>query len=163
MDNETFMKMIKRLFCVGPIVMLTILILDSIAFLICNYYPLTININNEIRIIIICILSFVFITVYAWFMIILKKYSMGITLIIKGPYRIVRHPLYSVFSLIIPGIVAFSFNDLWFIFAWILVIVITHFIVRIEEKYLIKKFGDEYIEYKKKVPTLIPYKGVLKI
>ncbi|KPA15319.1 hypothetical protein MHK_004475 [Candidatus Magnetomorum sp. HK-1] len=74
---------------------------------------------------------------------------------IKGPYRSVRHPLY-FFTLImiwVPHDLSADrllFNLLWSI--WIFVGTV------LEERDLVKIFGDVYREYKKNVPMLIPYK-----
>ncbi len=46
-----------------------------------------------------------------------------------------------------------------FIIPWLLIFILAHYVVRIEERTLIIAFGDAYRDYKRFVPALIPYKG----
>ena len=79
----------------------------------------------------------------------------GNTLIITGIHRHVRHPLYLGTFLFIWGL---------FIFLPLTSILIANFIITLytligislEEQKLIKEFGTPYIEYRKKVPKIIP-------
>ncbi|MFW9941314.1 MAG: methyltransferase family protein [Candidatus Thorarchaeota archaeon] len=71
-------------------------------------------------------------------------------------YAYVRHPMYAIWGLaILPGILCL-FNS-WFLF---LVLPIYYIIVRLfikkEEKYLEKKFGEEYVNYKTQVNAFFP-------
>ena len=76
---------------------------------------------------------------------------------VKGPYRWVRHPLY-FFTLIMiwsfPHLTAdrMLFNTLWSI--WLIAGSI------LEERDLVRAFGNEYREYQLKVPMLIPVKWI---
>lgn len=72
---------------------------------------------------------------------------------VRGPYRWVRHPLYSftiVFFWTYPVITTdrLLFNILWTI--W--VIIGSH----LEEHELVEDFGDDYRDYQSKVPMLLP-------
>jgi len=72
-----------------------------------------------------------------------------------GPYKFMRHPLY-FFSLVliwsstVVTIDRIMFNLIWtgwiFFGAWL------------EEKDLVGLFGEDYIEYKRKVPMILPIK-----
>jgi len=75
---------------------------------------------------------------------------------------LVRHPLYATDILTLPAIASVWFNDLSFVAVWFVLIIIVYFAVRIEEKYMLDKFGREYEEYKKRVPSIIPYRGFVK-
>ncbi|MHA2008442.1 MAG: methyltransferase family protein [Promethearchaeota archaeon] len=71
-------------------------------------------------------------------------------------YAYVRHPMYASWGLgTLPGILCF-FNS-WFLF---LILPIYYFIVRIfivkEEKFLLKKYGQKYAHYKRKVNAFFP-------
>ena len=80
------------------------------------------------------------------------------TLVTHGPYRWVRHPLYTVGSslFIAFGIMA----DNWFI-ALLGVLAFIAMAVRTpkEEANLIEKFGDEYREYMKRTGRFLPKSG----
>jgi protein-S-isoprenylcysteine O-methyltransferase Ste14 len=76
--------------------------------------------------------------------------------VIAGPYRWVRHPLYfSVLVLIWMNLDLTTdrllFNSLWT--AWILVG------TWLEERDLVREFGDVYREYQRSVPMLLPWRG----
>lgn len=81
----------------------------------------------------------------------------GHELITTGPYKIVRHPIYSaLFGLLI--VTGYSITQLWaFIIAIVLYFIGTIFRTRVEEQLLIQHFGDQYEKYKKKVPAIIPF------
>jgi protein-S-isoprenylcysteine O-methyltransferase Ste14 len=72
---------------------------------------------------------------------------------VRGPYRWVRHPLY-LFSLVMiwscPDLTAdrLLFNVLWTV--WIVVGTI------LEERDLVATFGEEYRDYQRRVPMLLP-------
>ncbi len=79
----------------------------------------------------------------------------ALPLTVQGPYKLVRHPLYFLSLLMIwssPDISAdrMLFNVLWSV--WIVIA------TRLEEKDLVAEFGNEYRNYQKEVPMLIPLK-----
>ncbi|HSN54442.1 MAG TPA: isoprenylcysteine carboxylmethyltransferase family protein [Candidatus Sulfomarinibacteraceae bacterium] len=72
---------------------------------------------------------------------------------IRGPYRFVRHPLYTAVLVMIwsnPELTAdrLLFNLLWT--AWVVVA------ARLEERDLVADFGDAYRNYQRRVPMLLP-------
>ena len=78
-----------------------------------------------------------------------------------GPYRFVRHPFYLANALIDAGLVVMAG---WWPLAlalplWWLAIYLP--VIRGEERYLAEKFPDEYPEYKRRVPCLIPWRRPL--
>lgn len=83
-------------------------------------------------------------------------------LIIKGPYKLSRHPIY--FSAIIELIgLSLIINSYIFIFVVLFFnapLMIWRSIY--EEKQSIKIFGDEYVKYKKRVSFMIPWKFFIK-
>ena len=81
------------------------------------------------------------------------------TLITDGPFAYVRHPLYTTLLITIPPLVIVWLSDLIFLLPWALILVFSHYVVRIEERALIAGFGAEYKAYRRYVPALIPYKG----
>lgn len=76
-------------------------------------------------------------------------------LIRSGPYKLVRHPIYTgiltgmagtaIALAEVNGIVAFAV--LFIVFVWK---------SRREEALMVQTFGDEYIQYRKEVPALVP-------
>jgi protein-S-isoprenylcysteine O-methyltransferase Ste14 len=77
------------------------------------------------------------------------------TLRIEGPYKYSRHPIYffSIVFLVMRPVVSLSY----FI---IVVIFVAYFYIGsvFEEKRLIEKFGEAYMNYQKSVPRIIPIK-----
>ena len=72
-------------------------------------------------------------------------------LVTRGIYSISRNPAFLGFDLMYVGIL-FSFFNWYLCFATIFTVVFFHLqIVNVEEDFLIEAFGQEYIEYKKKV------------
>lgn len=78
-------------------------------------------------------------------------------LIVNGPYKFVRHPMYSTYYIFNTGIFLISSNYfigiLWLLCLTILVI----YRFRKEEEMLQMKFGDEYLKYHHITPAFIPY------
>ncbi|MBA2605428.1 MAG: isoprenylcysteine carboxylmethyltransferase family protein [Acidobacteria bacterium] len=69
----------------------------------------------------------------------------------EGLYAVSRNPIYLAMALIYLGI-AFLFNSFWFLPPLVLVLPAIHFgVILREEKYLERKFGDEYLKYKTSV------------
>ena len=83
---------------------------------------------------------------------IVKKHQ----LVIDGPYRYVRHPLYLGEILRNLGVVVL-FSSVYGILIVILASVFLIFRIQIEEKMLIVVFGEEYKEYARNIKKIIPY------
>jgi protein-S-isoprenylcysteine O-methyltransferase Ste14 len=79
-------------------------------------------------------------------------------LVTNGPYRWVRHPLYSVGSLMFITLALMA--DSWFI-ALMAIIAFILLAMRTpnEEAHLIEKFGDEYRDYMKRTGAYFPKLG----
>lgn len=76
-------------------------------------------------------------------------------LVSSGIYSYVRNPMYSGIILLSLGSVFFSYS--LYILIYSLVLVVSYlFVIKAEEKELLKRFGKEYYLYSKKVPSLIP-------
>jgi protein-S-isoprenylcysteine O-methyltransferase Ste14 len=82
----------------------------------------------------------------------------GTYLVISGAFGHVRNPLYFGNILIYLGVGIMS----WALFPYLQIAALLfflfqyHLIIKEEEGYLEKTFGEEYLTYKKKVPRLIP-------
>ena len=80
--------------------------------------------------------------------------SENLTLVIKGPYKVVRHPLYLftiIFFLLRPTM------DLFYLVFLIFLIAYFYIGSFYEEKKLVSAFGDTYLNYQKSVPRLFPF------
>jgi protein-S-isoprenylcysteine O-methyltransferase Ste14 len=77
------------------------------------------------------------------------------TLVVHGPYRWIRHPLYSSAALFVAAISLVAAN--WFFLAaGIALLSILIVRTRTEEKNLVMRFGDSYQHYMKRTGRFIP-------
>jgi protein-S-isoprenylcysteine O-methyltransferase Ste14 len=76
-------------------------------------------------------------------------------LVTSGPYRLVRHPIYSGVLVALVG-TAVALN--W---AWLTAVVLAgaYFVysARVEERYLTEQFPDDYPAYKRSTKMLVPF------
>lgn len=77
--------------------------------------------------------------------------------ITNGAFSLVRHPIYLGAIMLYLGTVLLTLS-LLSAALWVLIIVFYRYISRYEESLLINIFGDEYRDYKKRVPMLFPIK-----
>jgi protein-S-isoprenylcysteine O-methyltransferase Ste14 len=69
-------------------------------------------------------------------------------LVTAGPYRFSRNPIYLALSLLHLGIAIWA-NSAWLLLALAAVLVVmTHGVIAREERYLERKFGKPYLDYK---------------
>jgi len=73
-----------------------------------------------------------------------------------GPYRLVRHPIYVAWLLILWATPAMTVTHLFFALGSTVYILAA---IRFEEKDLIAHLGDDYRRYRDNVPMLIPFAG----
>jgi protein-S-isoprenylcysteine O-methyltransferase Ste14 len=80
----------------------------------------------------------------------------GQTLVSHGPYRWIRHPMYTSFVLLWCGFGLISAN--WFIGLTGLLGLMWAIVVRTpkEEQMMIERFGDEYLAYMKRTGRYLP-------
>ena len=78
-------------------------------------------------------------------------------LITSGPYRFVRHPIYTSMLGVLLG--TGSLVTPWWLFlpSLLLFIIGTEIRVRIEDHLLASQFGERFAEYQKRVPAYIPF------
>ncbi|MGA3398485.1 MAG: isoprenylcysteine carboxylmethyltransferase family protein [Acetobacteraceae bacterium] len=83
----------------------------------------------------------------------------GHTLTRSGPYRFVRHPIYTGLLLAIFGSGVIALGEWRGLLALALVTAACLRKVQIEERFLLEQFGDAYARYRQEVAALVP--GVL--
>ncbi|MGB8215828.1 MAG: isoprenylcysteine carboxylmethyltransferase family protein [Candidatus Methanoperedens sp.] len=76
-------------------------------------------------------------------------------LVAAGPYKFVRHPMYSGGVIGAFGLAVFAGSVLGAVYSFMLALVLSH-IADAEEEELRERFGEEYVEYGRKVPKLLP-------
>ena len=77
-------------------------------------------------------------------------------LVVRGPYRHVRNPMITgVFLMLITESIVFGS---WGLFAWLVIFTLGNlvYIPCFEEPGLAKRFGEDYVAYKRGVPRWIP-------
>jgi len=79
-------------------------------------------------------------------------------LIRSGPYRLVRHPIYTGLLLAILG-TAVAFGEWRGLLAFALLTGSLSLKLRIEERFMSESFPKEYARYRAEVPALIPHIG----
>lgn len=77
-------------------------------------------------------------------------------LVVRGPYRWVRHPLYSCVIVLLWADPVVRLDRLIFAAVWTAWIYVG---ARFEERDLIAQFGDAYRKYRLQVPILVPWRG----
>jgi len=79
----------------------------------------------------------------------------GHRLVRTGPYKLVRHPLYTGFlsAVLATAIAAATYDAL---LGALLILTAYALKIRREEKVLLNAFGDEYVQFKRETPALIP-------
>ncbi len=76
-------------------------------------------------------------------------------LVLHGPYRIVRHPIYSGITLALLG-TAIAMGEVRGLLAVVLGIVAWRIKWPSEERFMLEEFGDRYADYRRRVSALIP-------
>lgn len=160
----SLLKRFKHLLGVGPHLLLLGLLFEGIAIVIRRWISFHISLTFEMQVILsvpcisVCLLGTI------WFNRSLNLIKVNLLdeknkLITHGPFNYVRHPLYSTLLLTIPPMVIIWFSDLLFLIPWVVIFILSHYVVSLEERRLIKIFGEDYEKYQRFVPPLLPYKG----
>ncbi len=111
------------------------------------------------RIIGLCIgtfLTIVWINFYSYTMRYIFKQIRNHKLATTGPYALCQHPLYASFIFfLIPG-AAFLFNS-WFLFVpAVIMLILFKVLINIEYKMLEEEYGEEWKEYHRNTPEILP-------
>ena len=72
-------------------------------------------------------------------------------LVVKGPFRFTRNPLYVALAILYFGL-TFEFNMAWGLVVFVPLALVMHYgVILREERYLERKFGEPYREYRARV------------
>ncbi len=83
-------------------------------------------------------------------------------LVTDGPYRFIRHPTYLAFPLFHISLFLLTNNYVLLLAGLIMSLYTNHRRIQVEEKLLIERFGDDYINYTKKAGRYFPIIGRMK-
>jgi protein-S-isoprenylcysteine O-methyltransferase Ste14 len=80
------------------------------------------------------------------------------TVIEKGPFRLIRHPMYLGQVLVYIGLLGLALQS-WAAILFILIVSSIYYgnRIRIEEKFLVAELGNAYLDYMKRTKRLIPF------
>ena len=157
---------LKNMLGVGPHLLLLGLTIEGLTLVIQRWisFPISLTFKTQILLTVPCIT--VCLLGGIWFNGSLNLIKVHLSngkdeLINHGPFAYVRHPLYFTLMITIPPLVIIWLSDVLFFIPWVLLLIVSHYVVRLEERGLIEAFGEDYKRYRRHVPALIPYKGAI--
>ena len=160
----SLLRGLKNLLGVGLHLLLLGLLLESVTVAIQQWisFPIPLSFETQVLLTVPCVATCLLGSI--WFNRSLNLIEANLQagknrLVTHGPFAYVRHPLYSTIMMTIPPLVIIWLSDLVFLVPWVLIVVVAHYVVRLEERGLIEAFGEDYQKYRKYVPALLPYKG----
>lgn len=113
-----------------------------------KYYSFNFSVNAPLNII-AWILIVMGALIIIWIILHVGKRMIAKNLITGGPYRLVRHPMYSAMYLILIGVGLLLSSYTWFIIL-IVFIPLWYLVGKAEEWQMISLYGEKYLEYQKK-------------
>ena len=150
------------IFGIGPFLVFPILLLSFISLIMSIYKKIPIFQIHELNYLFVIIgIILILAGIIIWlFAVIKSKITQEIIdnkLVKTGIYSYIRHPIYSAFLFISTGLIILSQNIFLFFLPILYWIILTIGMIKTEEKWLLEKFGEEYLEYSKKVNRFIPF------
>ena len=163
-EKLSLFERFKDLLGAGLYLFVTGLLFEALTIVIRQWisFPISLTVEMQIATTILCVLGCL--SSIFWFhstLNLVKIHLLNVEkeLITNGPFNYVRHPLYTSCLITLPPLMIIWYADVLFLLPWILIYISAHYVVLIEEKKLLKIFGEDYKVYRMYVPTLIPYKG----
>ena len=150
------MSKLKNHFGSGPLSFILAILLALIILkieLILNIKKIALNLNVLVYILLIMGLLLM---LYSVISLPIKKRSKH--LITHGPYKYIRHPIYSAGIFLLYPALALFLKSWLVLISTILVYILFKIAVKSEEKHLLTIFGEEYKKYSEKTPQFIPRK-----
>lgn len=154
---------LKRVFCVGPAGALFTLVFWFVAYTIEKMVSFPkMDINPIFRIALVSMFTIDAVYLFFGSLYYLKPLERGKKLVKSGPFKYIRHPLYSLFIYSFTALIALWFKS-WFLLLTVVPLsLIWSRLVQKEEKYMLKKFGIKYRNYMEKTGQFLPSWKVLK-
>ncbi|EFM38708.1 hypothetical protein HMPREF0379_1526 [[Eubacterium] yurii subsp. margaretiae ATCC 43715] len=150
------------IFGVGPVYVVSCLALTIVGLILKNYKLLSAGDIPSIKIPMMIVgVIFIVIGVLLWiYSVVIQKISEEIKngrFLTTGVYSLVRNPIYSAFSFVFTGILIIGNNVFLLILPILFWIYLTVLLKLTEEKWLLEKFGEEYVSYCRCVNRIIPW------
>lgn len=146
-------------FGVGPYLIAPIVAISVIAVILTFYNMIPVFDLNQIIITLIGIILIV-LAIFVWISAVKKSdidsNIVKNTLVTTGIYSKVRHPIYAAFLYGVTGLILISNNLYLFVLPVIYWAILSVAMKNTEEKWLIDLYGQDYINYSKKVNRFIP-------
>ena len=147
---------------VGTVYVISCLILTIVGLILKNHKLLSAGDITSIKIpmMIVGIISIAIGVVLWLYSVVIQKISVEIkngSLLTTGVYSLVRNPIYSAFSFVFTGILIMENNVFLLILPIFFWIYLTVLLKLTEEKWLLGKFGEEYVSYCRCVNRIIPW------
>ncbi len=154
---------LKRIFCVGPVGALFTLVFWFVVYTLEKMVSFPkMDINPIFRISLV--LMFTIDAAYLFFgsLYYLKPRERGKTLVTTGPFKYIRHPLYSIFIYSFTALLALWYKSRFLLITVVPLSLLWSRLVQKEEKYMLDKFGRKYRDYMKKTGLFLPSWKALK-
>ncbi|MFQ6607246.1 MAG: methyltransferase family protein [Fidelibacterota bacterium] len=146
-----------RIFGVGPTGLAgTFLIWVGVRFVELKLGVPTIGMEPTFRLLLLWFFLVDFAVTVIWSQFALPPLKRGKNLVVTGPFRLMRHPLYAAFIWSGTGAVAMWFQSWLLIFSVIPIHIFWVWHIRREEQFMLDKFGDEYRIYMETTGQFFP-------
>ena len=149
--------MYKRIFGTGPTGISATAVIWFLALKVEQWFgipPITLGDTFRLLLLILFVADATFMTV--WSFTALPIRARGNKLVTTGPFRWVRHPLYTAVIWSGTGAVAIWYYSWTVIFSVILVNLFWGWHIQQEEEFMVEKFGDEYRRYAEETGQFFP-------
>jgi len=161
---SSLLKGLKNLLGAGPHLLLLGLLFEGSTMAVRHWVSFHISLTFGIQVVLTVTCIMVCLFGMIWFSGSLNLIKVNLLngknrLITHGPFNYVRHPLYSTLLITLPPLLIVWFSDLLFFVPWVLMLILSHYVVSLEEQGLIDIFCEDYENYRRFVPALLPYKG----
>ena len=147
---------------IGPKMALITLPYIAVTVILHSFYKETFGLDFIPRNIIIIIASVLLFAGIIFYLLTVKTFFKGYKedkLITSGTYACCRNPIYAAFILFFVPAISFFVNSWLVLTTSLLLYILFKIMIKKEYEYLKSRFGDEYVQYEKKVNELIPFPG----